>query len=118
EALAGYRCASTWDTGEWNRRVDEAFHLGHQPLPAQSEVLGALDEEMAPTDVVVQAAGSMPGDRQRLWRAKDATQYRVEYAYSCMGYEIAGAVGVKMAAADREVFALVGDGSYLMMASE
>src|SRR5690606_30001329 len=56
EALAGYRCASTWDTGEWNRRVDEAFHLGHQPLPAQSEVLGALNEEMAPTDVVVQAA--------------------------------------------------------------
>ncbi|HLU58503.1 MAG TPA: 3D-(3,5/4)-trihydroxycyclohexane-1,2-dione acylhydrolase (decyclizing) [Pseudonocardia sp.] len=118
EALAGYRCASTWDTGEWNRRVDEAFHLGHQPLPAQSEVLGALNEEMAPTDVVVQAAGSMPGDLQRLWRAKDAKQYHVEYAYSCMGYEIAGAVGVKMAAPDREVFALVGDGSYLMMASE
>jgi 3D-(3,5/4)-trihydroxycyclohexane-1,2-dione acylhydrolase (decyclizing) len=98
--------------------VDEAFHLGHEPLPAQTEVLGALNEEMAPTDVVVQAAGSMPGDLQMLWRARDAKQYHVEYAYSCMGYEIAGALGIKMAAPDREVFALVGDGSYLMMASE
>jgi 3D-(3,5/4)-trihydroxycyclohexane-1,2-dione acylhydrolase (decyclizing) len=66
----------------------------------------------------VQAAGSMPGDLQMLWRARDAKQYHVEYAYSCMGYEIAGALGIKMAAPDREVFALVGDGSYLMMASE
>jgi 3D-(3,5/4)-trihydroxycyclohexane-1,2-dione acylhydrolase (decyclizing) len=96
EALAGYRCSSTWDTTAWNRTVDEAFHLGHQPLPAQTEVLGA----------------------QMLWRARDAKQYHVEYAYSCMGYEIAGALGIKMAAPDREVFALVGDGSYLMMASE
>jgi 3D-(3,5/4)-trihydroxycyclohexane-1,2-dione acylhydrolase (decyclizing) len=118
EALAGYRCSSTWDTTAWNRTVDEAFHLDHQPLPAQTEVLGALNEEMAPTDVVVQAAGSMPGDLQMLWRARDAKQYHVEYAYSCMGYEIAGALGIKMAAPDREVFALVGDGSYLMMASE
>jgi 3D-(3,5/4)-trihydroxycyclohexane-1,2-dione acylhydrolase (decyclizing) len=118
EALAGYRCSSTWDTSAWNRTVDEAFHLGHQPLPAQTEVLGTLNEEMAPTDVVVQAAGSMPGDLQMLWRARDAKQYHVEYAYSCMGYEIAGALGIKMAAPDREVFALVGDGSYLMMASE
>ncbi|GAA5132542.1 3D-(3,5/4)-trihydroxycyclohexane-1,2-dione acylhydrolase (decyclizing) [Pseudonocardia adelaidensis] len=118
EALTGYRCSSTWDTTAWNRTVDEAFHLGHQPLPAQTEVLGTLNEEMAPTDVVVQAAGSMPGDLQMLWRARDAKQYHVEYAYSCMGYEIAGALGIKMAAPDREVFALVGDGSYLMMASE
>ncbi|QYN36230.1 3D-(3,5/4)-trihydroxycyclohexane-1,2-dione acylhydrolase (decyclizing) [Pseudonocardia sp. DSM 110487] len=118
EALAGYRCSSTWDTTAWNRTVDEAFHLGHEPLPAQTEVLGALNEEMHATDVVVQAAGSMPGDLQMLWRARDAKQYHVEYAYSCMGYEIAGALGIKMAAPDREVFALVGDGSYLMMASE
>jgi 3D-(3,5/4)-trihydroxycyclohexane-1,2-dione acylhydrolase (decyclizing) len=81
-------------------------------------VLGALNEEMDPRDVVVQAAGSMPGDLQMLWRARDAKQYHVEYAYSCMGYEIAGALGIKMAAPDREVFALVGDGSYLMMSSE
>jgi 3D-(3,5/4)-trihydroxycyclohexane-1,2-dione acylhydrolase (decyclizing) len=118
EALAGYRASTTWDVSAWNRTVDEAFHLAHQPLPAQTEVLGALNEEMEATDVVVQAAGSMPGDLQMLWRARDAKQYHVEYAYSCMGYEIAGALGIKMAAPEREVFALVGDGSYLMMASE
>ena len=108
----------TWDATDWNRVVDEAFHLGHEPLPAQTEVLGALNEEMDARDVVVQAAGSMPGDLQMLWRARDPKQYHVEYGYSCMGYEIAGALGVKMAAPDREVFALVGDGSYLMMAQE
>ncbi len=114
--------ATTWRTpgrehaAGWNRVVDDAFHLGHQPLPAQTEVLGALNEELAARDVVVQAAGSMPGDLQMLWRARDPKQYHVEYGYSCMGYEIAGALGIKMAAPDREVFALVGDGSYLMMA--
>lgn len=118
EALAGYRVEKTWDATAWNQVVDEAFHLGHQPLPAQTEVLGALNELIEPTDVVVQAAGSMPGDLQMLWRARDAKQYHVEYAYSCMGYEIAGALGIKMAAPEREVFTLVGDGSYLMMASE
>lgn len=118
DALSGHRTSSTWDVSAWNRTVDEAFHLGHQPLPAQTEVLGALNEEIHATDVLVQAAGSMPGDLQMLWRARDSKQYHVEYAYSCMGYEIAGALGIKMAAPDREVFALVGDGSYLMMASE
>ena len=68
--------------------------------------------------MVVQAAGSMPGDLQMLWRARDPKQYHVEYGYSCMGYEIAGGLGAKMAAPDREVFVLVGDGSYLMMAQE
>jgi 3D-(3,5/4)-trihydroxycyclohexane-1,2-dione acylhydrolase (decyclizing) len=103
---------------EWNRVVDEAYHLGHQPLPAQTEVLGVLNETVGPNGTVVQAAGSMPGDLQMLWRAQDPKQYHVEYAYSCMGYEIAGALGIKMAAPDREVYALVGDGSYLMMAQE
>jgi 3D-(3,5/4)-trihydroxycyclohexane-1,2-dione acylhydrolase (decyclizing) len=117
-ALAGHRVEKTWDTTAWNRVVDQSFHLDHQPLPAQTEVLGALNEEMDARDVVVQAAGSMPGDLQMLWRARDSKQYHVEYAYSCMGYEIAGALGIKMAAPDREVFALVGDGSYLMMAQE
>ncbi|MGI5128319.1 3D-(3,5/4)-trihydroxycyclohexane-1,2-dione acylhydrolase (decyclizing) [Pseudonocardia sp. CA-107938] len=112
------RWPQRWDTAAWNGVVDAAFHAGHEPLPAQTEVLGALNEEMDARDVVVQAAGSMPGDLQMLWRARDAKQYHVEYAYSCMGYEIAGALGIKMAAPDREVFALVGDGSYLMMAQE
>jgi 3D-(3,5/4)-trihydroxycyclohexane-1,2-dione acylhydrolase (decyclizing) len=103
---------------QWNGVVDEAYHLDHQPLPAQTEVLGALNELIGPDATVVQAAGSMPGDLQMLWRAQDVKQYHVEYAFSCMGYEIAGALGVKMAAPEREVYALVGDGSYLMMSSE
>jgi 3D-(3,5/4)-trihydroxycyclohexane-1,2-dione acylhydrolase (decyclizing) len=103
---------------DWRRVVDDAYHLGHQPLPAQTEVLGALNETIGERDVVVQAAGSMPGDLQMLWRARDPKQYHVEYGYSCMGYEIAGALGAKMADPSREVFALVGDGSYLMMAQE
>src|SRR4051794_23525744 len=103
---------------DWNKVVDGAYHLGHQPLPAQTEVLGALNETIGPDATVVQAAGSMPGDLQMLWRVEDPKQYHVEYAYSCMGYEIAGALGIKMAAPAREVYSLVGDGSYLMMAQE
>ncbi len=115
---AGYALSWQEHRDRWNRVVDDAYHLDHGPLPAQTEVLGALNEELDPRDVVVQAAGSMPGDLQMLWRAREDKHYHVEYAYSCMGYEIAGALGVKMAAPDREVFALVGDGSYLMMSSE
>jgi 3D-(3,5/4)-trihydroxycyclohexane-1,2-dione acylhydrolase (decyclizing) len=122
-----YAAGWTARRGEWDGVVDRAYHLNHQPLPAQTEVLGALNELLEPRDVLVQAAGSMPGDLQMLWRAADEKAYHVEYGYSCMGYEIAGALGIKMAALaaaqsgrepDREVFALVGDGSYLMMASE
>ena len=124
EALAGWRVDESYLTTyqehreEWNREVDHAFHLGHGPLPAQTEVLGALHDVLDPRDVIVQAAGSLPGDLQMLWRAKDPKAYNVEYAYSCMGYEIAGGLGTKMADPGREVFVLVGDGSYLMMAQE
>jgi 3D-(3,5/4)-trihydroxycyclohexane-1,2-dione acylhydrolase (decyclizing) len=106
------------DVAAWQRRVDEAYHLGHGPLPAQSEVIGAVNDACGERDVVVQAAGSMPGDLQLLWRARDPKQYHVEYGYSCMGFEIAGALGIKMADPGREVYALVGDGSYLMMSQE
>jgi 3D-(3,5/4)-trihydroxycyclohexane-1,2-dione acylhydrolase (decyclizing) len=124
EGLAGYRVEDSYTQrhralfADWTDVVDRAYHLGHQPLPAQTEILGALNETIGPDATVVQAAGSMPGDLQMLWRAQDPKQYHVEYAYSCMGYEIAGALGIKMAAPEREVYALVGDGSYLMMASE
>ena len=124
EAMNGHRVEDDYTRrigglkDDWNRIVDDAYHIDHQPLPAQSAVLGTLNEVMAPRDVVVQAAGSMPGDLQMLWRASDPKGYHVEYGYSCMGYEIAGALGIKMAAPDREVFSLVGDGSYLMMAQE
>ncbi|MFC6016224.1 3D-(3,5/4)-trihydroxycyclohexane-1,2-dione acylhydrolase (decyclizing) [Plantactinospora solaniradicis] len=103
---------------EWDEVVDRAYHLGHGPLPAQSEVIGAVNEVSGPRDVVVCAAGSMPGDLHRLWRTRDPKGYHVEYGYSCMGYEIAGGLGVRMACPDRDVFVLVGDGSYLMMAQE
>jgi 3D-(3,5/4)-trihydroxycyclohexane-1,2-dione acylhydrolase (decyclizing) len=71
-----------------------------------------------PRDVVGSAAGSMPGDLHKLWRARDPKSYHVEYGYSCMGYEIPGGIGVKLAAPDREVFVMVGDGSYLMLPGE
>jgi 3D-(3,5/4)-trihydroxycyclohexane-1,2-dione acylhydrolase (decyclizing) len=84
----------------------------------QAQVIGLLQETLAPTDVVVCAAGSLPGDLHKLWRARDPKGYHMEYGYSCMGYEIAGGLGVKMAAPERDVYVLVGDGSYLMMAQE
>jgi 3D-(3,5/4)-trihydroxycyclohexane-1,2-dione acylhydrolase (decyclizing) len=102
----------------WDEEVERAYRLGHGPLPAQSEVIGAVNRVSEPTDVVVCAAGSMPGDLHKLWRTRDPKGYHVEYGFSCMGYEIAGGLGVKMAAPEREVIVMVGDGSYLMMASE
>jgi 3D-(3,5/4)-trihydroxycyclohexane-1,2-dione acylhydrolase (decyclizing) len=124
EATAGYRVSAAYTreftehTEAWTKIVDAAYHLGNQPLPAQTEVIGVVNEIAAPRDVLVQAAGSLPGDLQMLWRSRDPKGYHVEYGYSCMGYEIAGALGIKMADPSREVFALVGDGSYLMMAQE
>jgi 3D-(3,5/4)-trihydroxycyclohexane-1,2-dione acylhydrolase (decyclizing) len=103
---------------EWDRTVEDAYHLGHSPLPAQSEVIGVVNDVSEPRDVVVCAAGSMPGDLHKLWRTRDPKGYHVEYGYSCMGYEIAGGIGVRMAAPDRDVFVMVGDGSYLMMSQE
>jgi 3D-(3,5/4)-trihydroxycyclohexane-1,2-dione acylhydrolase (decyclizing) len=103
---------------EWDEEVSRLYKLGHKPLPAQSEVIGAVNDSARPTDVVVCAAGSMPGDLHKLWRTQDPKGYHVEYGYSCMGYEIAGGLGVKLAAPEREVYVMVGDGSYLMLSSE
>jgi 3D-(3,5/4)-trihydroxycyclohexane-1,2-dione acylhydrolase (decyclizing) len=103
---------------EWDREVSRLYNLGHAPLPAQSEVIGAANELSAPRDVVVCAAGSLPGDLHKLWRTRDPKGYHVEYGYSTMGYEIAGGLGVKLADPSREVYVMVGDGSYLMMAQE
>ncbi|WP_433462596.1 3D-(3,5/4)-trihydroxycyclohexane-1,2-dione acylhydrolase (decyclizing) [Spirillospora sp. CA-128828] len=103
---------------DWNAEVDGAFAPQNAEPPTQAEVIGTVNEISEPQDVVVCAAGSMPGDLHKLWRTRDPKGYHVEYGYSCMGYEIAGGLGVKMAAPDREVFVLVGDGSYLMMAQE
>jgi 3D-(3,5/4)-trihydroxycyclohexane-1,2-dione acylhydrolase (decyclizing) len=103
---------------DWDREVTRLYNLGHGPLPAQSEVLGAVNELSASRDVVVSAAGSMPGDLHKLWRTRDPKGYHVEYGYSTMGYEIAGGLGAKLADPSREVYVMVGDGSYLMMAQE
>jgi 3D-(3,5/4)-trihydroxycyclohexane-1,2-dione acylhydrolase (decyclizing) len=103
---------------EWDDTVERAYTLGHAPLPAQSEVIGVVNRVSGPRDVVVCAAGSMPGDLHKLWRTRDPKGYHVEYGFSCMGYEIAGGLGVKLGAPDREVYVMVGDGSFLMMAQE
>ncbi len=102
---------------DWDATVEQAYTTRHQP-PAQAEVIGVVNRVSGPRDVVVCAAGSMPGDLHKLWRTRDPKGYHVEYGYSTMGYEIAGGLGIKLAAPDREVFVLVGDGSYLMMAQE
>jgi 3D-(3,5/4)-trihydroxycyclohexane-1,2-dione acylhydrolase (decyclizing) len=102
----------------WEKEVDRLFDLRHGPPVSQSEVIGIVNSVSAPRDVVVCAAGSLPGDLHKLWRVRDPKGYHLEYGYSCMGYEIAGGLGVKMAAPDREVYVMVGDGSYLMMAQE
>ena len=103
---------------EWENAVDELYARKHAPLMAQSELIGIVNEAIGERDVVICAAGSMPGELHKLWRTTDPKQYHVEYGYSCMGYEIPAGIGVKLAAPDREVFVLVGDGSYLMMPSE
>ncbi|MBO8194152.1 3D-(3,5/4)-trihydroxycyclohexane-1,2-dione acylhydrolase (decyclizing) [Streptomyces oryzae] len=105
----------------WERTVAEAFAphpLDEKARPSQTQVLGALDAVVGDEDVVINAAGSMPGDLHKLWRARSPRQYHVEYGYSCMGYEIPAAIGVRLAAPDRPVWALVGDGTYLMLPTE
>ncbi|GIG89851.1 3D-(3,5/4)-trihydroxycyclohexane-1,2-dione acylhydrolase (decyclizing) [Plantactinospora endophytica] len=117
-APAGHRERARRLAADWDATVRATYARRHEPLPAQAEVLGVLDEVVGARDVLVCAAGSLPGELHRLWRVRDPLGYHVEYGYSCMGYEIAGGLGVKLAAPDREVFVLVGDGSYLMMAQE
>jgi 3D-(3,5/4)-trihydroxycyclohexane-1,2-dione acylhydrolase (decyclizing) len=122
--VEGYRVAADHATAvqslkeQWEREVDRLFHLANQPKPAQSEVIGALWEASEPRDVLVSAAGSHPGDLHKLWRTRSPGGYHLEYGYSCMGYEIPGAIGAKLADPSREVFAFVGDGTYLMMPTE
>jgi len=118
EVEAEYREQSAQASKEWDREVERLYTLDHGPLPAQSAVIGAVNSFSEPEDVVVCAAGSMPGDLHKLWRTRDPKGYHVEYGYSTMGYEIAGGLGIKMAAPKREVYVMCGDGSYLMMNSE
>jgi 3D-(3,5/4)-trihydroxycyclohexane-1,2-dione acylhydrolase (decyclizing) len=124
EQLAGHRVAGEWEqrareeATAWAEEVERLVNAGHGPLPSQAEVIGAINDAAGETGVVVCAAGSAPGDLHKLWRARDPKGYHVEYGYSCMGYEIPGAIGVKLAAPERDVFSMVGDGSYLMLPGE
>jgi 3D-(3,5/4)-trihydroxycyclohexane-1,2-dione acylhydrolase (decyclizing) len=129
--VSGYRVGAEYaqtvkaSHADWRAEVDRVCAAG-LPTEApegrrwvtQAQVIGVLQDALEPTDVIVCAAGSLPGDLHKLWRARDPKSYHLEYGYSCMGYEIAGGLGVKMAAPDRHVYVLVGDGSYLMMAQE
>ena len=106
----------------YNRCWDEKVSVAYQPESderlSQAEIIGLVNDFSDPKDVVVCAAGSLPGDLHKLWRTSDPKGFHLEYGYSCMGYEIAGGLGAKMACPDREIYIMVGDGSYLMMSSE
>src|SRR5262249_20681308 len=122
-ALAGYHVEADYEAcaralhDEWEREVDRLYAIRNTPLPSQSELIGAVNDVSSPEAIMVCAAGSLPGDLHKLWRARHPKNYHMEYGYSCMGYEIAGGLGIKMAAPERDVYVMVGDGSYLMMNS-
>lgn len=123
--VAGHRLpdahitAYTAAKADWEARVDAAYAAPDPAArPTQTQLLGALDALVTGEDILVNAAGSLPGDLHRLWRARSADQYHVEYGYSCMGYEIPGALGILLADPHRPVWALVGDGTYLMNPTE
>lgn len=121
--LAGY-CNSDENVAEahrlhdeWEAEVQRNYdnHTAQSGLPYQGALIGAVNDHGDPHAVMVCAAGSLPGDMHKLWRTRHPKQYHLEYGYSCMGYEIAGGLGIKMAEPEREVYVMVGDGSYLMM---
>jgi len=124
QALQGYRVSDSYSQRvddfrrEWDEENERVFNIQHGPPISQGEVIGAVNRCSREKDVVVCAAGSLPGDLHKLWNTRDPKGYHLEYGYSCMGYEIAGGLGVKMADPSREVYVMVGDGSYLMMSSE
>ena len=124
ELLKGYHVESDHEQnarqlhGQWQEEVDRIYAIRNQPLPSQGELIGVVNELSDPDAVMINAAGSMPGDLHKLWRTRHAKNFHLEYGYSCMGYEIAGGLGIKMAAPEREVVVMVGDGSYLMLCNE
>ncbi|MZQ82151.1 3D-(3,5/4)-trihydroxycyclohexane-1,2-dione acylhydrolase (decyclizing) [Paenibacillus sp. 5J-6] len=103
---------------QWTAEVDRLYAAQHEAGLAQTRALGVINAEIDPSSVIVCAAGSLPGDLHRLWRPTEPKTYHMEYGFSCMGYEIAGAFGAALAEPERDVYAMVGDGSYLMMHSE
>ena len=124
DVLGDWRGSSEWlsvarsRSETWKGAVDAVTAADDTDLPSDAQVLGAVNRAAGPNSVVVCAAGGLPGELHKLWRASNPKGYHVEYGYSCMGYEIAGGLGAKMALPDRDIFVLVGDGSYLMLNSE
>jgi 3D-(3,5/4)-trihydroxycyclohexane-1,2-dione acylhydrolase (decyclizing) len=124
QAVGGYRVEESYRSriedfrARWENEVDRIYGLRKDPPITQGEVVGVVNNLTEPSDILVCAAGSLPGDLHKLWRTRRPGGYHMEYGYSCMGYEIAGGLGAKMAEPAREVYVLVGDGSYLMMAQE
>lgn len=123
-ALVGYRTAESYQAeiarhkAEWDAQVDELRAVKDPARLAQSEIIGLVNDAAGPHGVVVNAAGSMPGDLLKLWRTEDPKAYHLEYGYSCMGYEIPAGLGIKLADPHRQVYVMIGDGSYLMLNSE
>jgi len=123
-ALGDYRVDGNYEADaialheEWETEVQRIYDIRNQPLVSQGELIGAVNDAGDPEAVMVCAAGSLPGDLHKLWRSRHPKQYHLEYGYSCMGYEIAGGLGIKMADPEREVYVLVGDGSYLMLSAD
>ena len=124
QAVAGYKVEGSYQgriagfRGDWEKEVNRLYGLRKDPPITQAEVIGIVNNFTEATDIMVCAAGSMPGDLHKLWRTRQPGGYHMEYGFSCMGYEVAGGLGAKMAHPEREVYVLVGDGSYLMMAQE
>jgi 3D-(3,5/4)-trihydroxycyclohexane-1,2-dione acylhydrolase (decyclizing) len=124
QALTGHKVEKSYTDKissfrvEWEKEVDRLHALRQGPPITQAELIGIVNNFLQASDIMVCAAGSLPGELHKLWRTRQPGGYHMEYGYSCMGYEIAGGLGVKMACPDREVYVLVGDGSYLMMAQE
>jgi 3D-(3,5/4)-trihydroxycyclohexane-1,2-dione acylhydrolase (decyclizing) len=114
----GYRNRIEDFRARWENEVDRIYGLRKDPPISQGEVVGVVNNLTRASDILVCAAGSLPGDLHKLWRTRRPGGYHMEYGYSCMGYEIAGGLGAKMADPAREVYVMVGDGSYLMMAQE
>ena len=124
ELLGGFQVAPDYRAeaerlhDEWEAEVDRIYAIRNTPLPSQGELIGVVNDQSEPEAIMVCAAGSLPGDLHKLWRARHPKNYHLEYGYSTMGYEIAGGLGIKMAAPERDVIVMVGDGSYLMMHTE
>ncbi|MCC6234035.1 MAG: 3D-(3,5/4)-trihydroxycyclohexane-1,2-dione acylhydrolase (decyclizing) [Verrucomicrobiales bacterium] len=118
QSPAAYRAECETLHRDWEAEVDRVYAVRHQPLPSQGELIGVINELSGPDAVMINAAGSMPGDLHKLWRTTHPKNFHLEYGFSCMGYEIAGGLGIKMADPKREVYVLVGDGSYLMLGNE